>query len=237
VLVRRLEADFADPLELNAASRLGVPGLVQAVRDGTVVIANRLWRRGSSRALLAPAALAPACWPRSPAAQRRDLVLARKRAQRRYRPARRIDRRRPISASCRPWRQPARSRASLDPAERKRNPRLIAHAASIRRQGGGLAATTPVWRDGGSAAPFTLRLSGAATPTLARDAGASCASPTTSRRARQPAARRQHRRCLGAVRQAGEETTLLRRPTTSPSRARPDPAEPHRGQPGWSPAM
>src|SRR5713101_8057992 len=42
VLLRRLDADFADPLELNARSRLGVPGLVQAVRDGTVVIANSL---------------------------------------------------------------------------------------------------------------------------------------------------------------------------------------------------
>src|SRR5207253_11433499 len=42
VLVRRLDADFADPLELNARSRLGVPGLVQAVRDGSVVIANAL---------------------------------------------------------------------------------------------------------------------------------------------------------------------------------------------------
>src|SRR5262249_57757171 len=42
VLVRRLDADFADPLELNARSRLGVPGLVQAVRDGTVGIANAL---------------------------------------------------------------------------------------------------------------------------------------------------------------------------------------------------
>ena len=42
VLLRRLDADFADPLELNAASRLGVAGLVQAVRDGKVVIANSL---------------------------------------------------------------------------------------------------------------------------------------------------------------------------------------------------
>src|SRR5690349_20188264 len=42
VLVRRLDSDFADPLELNARSRLGVPGLVQAIRDGTVVIANSL---------------------------------------------------------------------------------------------------------------------------------------------------------------------------------------------------
>ena len=42
VLLRRLDADFADPLELNARSRLGVPGLVQAVRDGAVVMANAL---------------------------------------------------------------------------------------------------------------------------------------------------------------------------------------------------
>jgi uncharacterized circularly permuted ATP-grasp superfamily protein/uncharacterized alpha-E superfamily protein len=42
VLVRRIDADFADPLELNAASRLGVPGLLQAVRDGKVVIVNAL---------------------------------------------------------------------------------------------------------------------------------------------------------------------------------------------------
>ena len=42
VLLRRLDSDFADPLELSARSRLGVPGLVQAVRDGTVTIANAL---------------------------------------------------------------------------------------------------------------------------------------------------------------------------------------------------
>src|SRR5215471_17902892 len=42
VLLRRLDADFADPLELDARSRLGVPGLVQAVRDGTVAVANSL---------------------------------------------------------------------------------------------------------------------------------------------------------------------------------------------------
>jgi uncharacterized circularly permuted ATP-grasp superfamily protein/uncharacterized alpha-E superfamily protein len=42
VLLRRLDADFADPLELNAASRLGVAGLVQAVRDGKIVIVNAL---------------------------------------------------------------------------------------------------------------------------------------------------------------------------------------------------
>ncbi|HEY6257209.1 MAG TPA: circularly permuted type 2 ATP-grasp protein [Xanthobacteraceae bacterium] len=42
VLLRRLDADFCDPLELNAHSRLGVTGLVQTLRDGKVVIANSL---------------------------------------------------------------------------------------------------------------------------------------------------------------------------------------------------
>src|SRR4029079_13981640 len=42
VLLRRLDADFADPLELSARSRLGVPGLVDAIRDGTVAVANAL---------------------------------------------------------------------------------------------------------------------------------------------------------------------------------------------------
>src|ERR1700691_345801 len=42
VLLRRIDADYADPLELNAASRLGVAGLLQAVRDGKIVIVNSL---------------------------------------------------------------------------------------------------------------------------------------------------------------------------------------------------
>jgi uncharacterized circularly permuted ATP-grasp superfamily protein/uncharacterized alpha-E superfamily protein len=42
VLLRRVDADFADPLELNAASRLGVAGLIQAVRDDKIVIINSL---------------------------------------------------------------------------------------------------------------------------------------------------------------------------------------------------
>ena len=77
MLLRRLDADFADPLELNARSRLGVPGLVQAVRDGTVVIANALGAGlVEARALLGfLPALAPAVLgQRSRAAQRRDLV-------------------------------------------------------------------------------------------------------------------------------------------------------------------
>jgi uncharacterized circularly permuted ATP-grasp superfamily protein/uncharacterized alpha-E superfamily protein len=42
VIWRRIDSDFADPLELNARSRLGVPGLVDALREGGVVIANAL---------------------------------------------------------------------------------------------------------------------------------------------------------------------------------------------------
>ena len=34
VIWRRVDSDFVDPLELNGASRLGVPGLVSAMRHG-----------------------------------------------------------------------------------------------------------------------------------------------------------------------------------------------------------
>jgi uncharacterized circularly permuted ATP-grasp superfamily protein/uncharacterized alpha-E superfamily protein len=40
VILRRLNDDYCDPLELRAESLLGVPGLVQAMRDGNVAIAN-----------------------------------------------------------------------------------------------------------------------------------------------------------------------------------------------------
>jgi uncharacterized circularly permuted ATP-grasp superfamily protein/uncharacterized alpha-E superfamily protein len=42
VIWRRIDSDFADPLELNSHSRLGVPGLIDALRQGGVVIANAL---------------------------------------------------------------------------------------------------------------------------------------------------------------------------------------------------
>jgi uncharacterized circularly permuted ATP-grasp superfamily protein len=54
VLWRRIDAAFADPLELNEQSRLGVPGLVEAIRRGQMAMVNAL---GSgileTRALLA----------------------------------------------------------------------------------------------------------------------------------------------------------------------------------------
>ncbi|HLL11210.1 MAG TPA: circularly permuted type 2 ATP-grasp protein, partial [Rubrivivax sp.] len=41
-VLRRLDDDWCDPLELRSDSALGVPGLLQAARTGSVVIANAL---------------------------------------------------------------------------------------------------------------------------------------------------------------------------------------------------
>ncbi len=53
LIVRRLDDSFCDPLELRSDSALGVPGLVQAVRSGTVAVDNAL----GSGLLEAPALL------------------------------------------------------------------------------------------------------------------------------------------------------------------------------------
>lgn len=42
VILRRLDDDACDPLELRSGSLLGVPGLVRAVRAGTVAVVNAL---------------------------------------------------------------------------------------------------------------------------------------------------------------------------------------------------
>src|SRR5450432_1907571 len=42
VILRRLNDDFCDPLELRGESTLGVPGLLDAVRSGNVAVANAL---------------------------------------------------------------------------------------------------------------------------------------------------------------------------------------------------
>ena len=39
-LWRRVDADWCDPLEANAESRIGIPGLFQAIRSGSVAVAN-----------------------------------------------------------------------------------------------------------------------------------------------------------------------------------------------------
>ena len=40
VIWRRVDGDWCDPLELNAASRIGVPGMIEAIRRGAVAVAN-----------------------------------------------------------------------------------------------------------------------------------------------------------------------------------------------------
>ena len=40
VILRRVDSDFLDPLELNSASHLGTPGMLEAVRSGGVAMAN-----------------------------------------------------------------------------------------------------------------------------------------------------------------------------------------------------
>jgi len=42
VILRRQDDDFCDPLEMRSDSALGIPGLVQAARNGKVLIANAL---------------------------------------------------------------------------------------------------------------------------------------------------------------------------------------------------
>ncbi len=42
VIWRRVDSDFIDPLELNPGSQLGVPGLVEAVREGYATVVNSI---------------------------------------------------------------------------------------------------------------------------------------------------------------------------------------------------
>jgi uncharacterized circularly permuted ATP-grasp superfamily protein/uncharacterized alpha-E superfamily protein len=165
VLVRRLDADFADPLELNARSRLGVPGLVQAVRDGTVVIANAL---GSgvveARAMLS---FLPAL---APSVLGRDLALPNVatwwlgQARAREEIIGRLDEM--VIASAFVGELPGYSErrevlgAALAPEERARMLERIARRGIdfVAKEAVALS-TTPVWRNGRlEPRPFTLRL-------------------------------------------------------------------------------
>jgi uncharacterized circularly permuted ATP-grasp superfamily protein/uncharacterized alpha-E superfamily protein len=164
VLLRRIDADFADPLELNAASRLGAPGLLQAVRDGKIVIINALGAGlVEARAMLAfLPALAPvvlgsdlaipnvATWWLGRADMREEMIED-------------LDRMVIASAFGSPIDGPSSSEVlatRLDVAQRQK---LI---LSIRDRGVDYVAqeavtlsSMPVWRDGRlQPRPFTLRL-------------------------------------------------------------------------------
>ena len=78
VLWRHVDADWCDPVELNPASRIGVPGLIDAIRAGGVAVEN-MPGAGllESRALLGvPARPRPTpARRRSRHAQHRDMVV------------------------------------------------------------------------------------------------------------------------------------------------------------------
>src|SRR5262245_17247071 len=61
VVWRRLDDDYCDPLELRGDSFLGVPGLVQVVRAGNVVVANTLGSGLAESPALLPY-LPALCW-------------------------------------------------------------------------------------------------------------------------------------------------------------------------------
>ena len=165
VLLRRLDADFSDPLELNAGSRLGVPGLVQAVRDGKVVIANGLGAGLlEARALLAfLPALAPhvlgsdlaipnvATWWLGDAAARRDMPE-------------KLDEMVIASAFPDHMQEPGLSEgvlgAALEPARRTRILQAIAdRGIDFVVQEAVTLSTMPVWRERKlEPRPFSLRL-------------------------------------------------------------------------------
>ena len=68
VILRRLDDDYCDPLELRGDSFLGVPGLVQAVRAGNVAVANAARQRaGRDRRRCWPTCprSAASCWART----------------------------------------------------------------------------------------------------------------------------------------------------------------------------
>ena len=212
VLLRRLDSDFADPLELSARSRLGVPGLVQAIRDGTVVMANAL---GSgvveARAMLSfLPALAPAVlgrelmlpnvatwWLGDPAV--RDDVMQRPR-----RPRDRAGLLRRSAAAHRPagrHRQGSRCRRAR---ARRRGDRPPRHR--LRRAGGGDAVDHAGLgeRPARAAAVQPAAAAGAERRWLAGHARRLCPHRRRARCARhQSAAGRPHRRRLDPVGQAG----------------------------------
>ncbi len=168
VLWRRIDGDFADPLELNGGSELGIPGLLHAMRRGQVVVGNApgagvvespalmSFLPGLARTVLDEDLLLPnvATWWCGQANER-EAVLSR------------LDDMAigPAFRQSRPG-----SAASVVPAELDRTTRE-AWISDIRARGGDFVgqevvklSTTPVWEDGRlEPRPFTLRVFAAAT--------------------------------------------------------------------------
>ncbi|MFO0406617.1 MAG: circularly permuted type 2 ATP-grasp protein [Labrys sp. (in: a-proteobacteria)] len=170
VVMRRLDADFCDPIELNAESRIGVPGLVEAVRKGSVALANALgaglveasallaFLPAIARRLLGEDLVLPnvATWWCGDASVRAEVLS-------------RLDTVHLDAAFAR--RPPGLSRDGLtapagDEAERRRLARIVeTHPLDVVAQETVRFSTMPVWRDGRLVPrPFTLRVFAVSTP-------------------------------------------------------------------------
>jgi uncharacterized circularly permuted ATP-grasp superfamily protein/uncharacterized alpha-E superfamily protein len=171
VLLRRVDSNYLDPLELDASSHLGVPGLIDALRKGGVVVANM---PGSGvlearallgflpslcRRLLAENLIMPhiATWWCGQKAAREEVLsrledFAIEGAYGRAVPG--FSSHGPVLAG------------ELEPAERERLRQAITHRG-IDYVGQELVrlSTTPVWEQGRiTPRPFVLRVFAAATP-------------------------------------------------------------------------
>lgn len=164
VLCRRVDGDYCDPLALNAASRLGVPGLVEALREGGVVVANMPgsgavearallgFMEAQARRLLGEELALPniaTWWCGEPAARSEALA--------------RMDE---LAFAGAFDTAPARAGASLDEAERAAlRARIETRGVDVVAQEVVRLSTTPVWKDGALLArPFVLRVFACATP-------------------------------------------------------------------------
>ena len=175
VIWRHVDAEWCDPLELNSASHIGVPGLLDAIRAGGVAVANM---PGSGFVEVARAC-SPSC-PRSRAAllgedlrhaQHRDLVV---RPAGRARARARLARHRsPIAgafqrhaaglAGARAAWSAANSSAQRRADSSRRDPRRAASTMSARTSCG--CRRRRGWdEDGSTPRPFVLRVYAAATP-------------------------------------------------------------------------
>lgn len=166
VILRRVDDDFCDPLELRPDSALGVPGLVQAVRSGNVTVCNGLgsgltdspsllpWMARLSQHLLGEAPLlpdVPTYWG-GDAGQRAAMLAGTDRLV--YRPA--------FSAlGFTPHyggRLDNAGRAALAASLKQRPQEWVAQEPIA-------PSTAPVWRDGKmEACPLVLRVFACATP-------------------------------------------------------------------------
>lgn len=166
VILRRVDDDFCDPLELRPDSILGVPGLLEAVRAGNVMVCNSLgsgltnsvalipWMGALSRQVLGEAPLladVPTYWG-GDARQRAEMVAGLDRLV--FRPAfSSLGHRTSFGPEL-----TAAARQELAASLRRRPQDWVAQEPIV-------PSTAPVWRDGKKVArPLVLRAFTCATP-------------------------------------------------------------------------